>query len=79
MSDTLVYTLSNETTGVDSEHDSLNQAFDAVNRSVANGDEWVVAESTRGRPRSFRWVAEGRGHVRSQEDTPAHVRRGPSR
>ena len=75
MSDTLVYTLSNETTGVDSEYDSLNLALDAINYSVGNHDMWVVEECTRGRPQAVRWVAEGRGHIRSQEDTPTRDRR----
>jgi hypothetical protein len=74
MTDTLVYMLSNETTGRDSTYDSLNAALDAVNVDVANGDLWVVHESRRARPQAQRWVAQGRGHSRIDDDMPSSTR-----
>ncbi|TML12876.1 MAG: hypothetical protein E6G39_11020 [Actinobacteria bacterium] len=73
---TLMYVLTNETTGVDRRYDSLNGALDAVNDNVGNSDIWVVQESTRGRPEVLRWVAEGRGHARTYHDMPTLDRRG---
>jgi hypothetical protein len=70
MTDTMVYMLHNETTGVDTSHDSLNAALDAVNDNIANDDLWIVHESSQRRPFRFHWVAEGRGHERIDEDTP---------
>ena len=76
MTDTLVYTLSNETTGLDSKHDSLNAALDAVNDRVRNSDIWVIREASGGRPQIPRWVAAGRGRARIDDDMPARDRRG---
>ena len=75
MTDTMVYMLSNETTGLESTHDSLNAALDAVNDNVANGDRWIVQESGQSRPLRFHWVAEGRGHSRVDDDRPRRDRR----
>ena len=74
MSDTLTYMLTNETTGIVSRHESLNSALDAVNDEVAKRDEWVIELWSRGRP--LRWVAEGRGHARTDDDIPTRARRG---
>jgi hypothetical protein len=74
MPDTLIYVLTNETTGIVSRHASLNFALDAVNDEVGNRDEWVIELWARGRP--LRWVAEGRGHTRTDDDTPTRARRG---
>ena len=71
MHDTLVYVLTNETTGIASSHDSLNGALDAVIDKVGNCDEWVIELWSRGRP--LRWVAEGRGHTRAEDDVPGRV------
>jgi hypothetical protein len=75
MTETMVYMLSNETTGRDSTHDSLNAALDAVNDNVATGDSWIVQESAQSRPLRFHWVAEGRGHSRIDDDRPRRDRR----
>ena len=74
MSDTLIYVLTNETTGMVSKHESLNAALDAVNDEIAHREEWVIDLWAHGRP--LRWVAEGRGHTRADDDMPTRVRRG---
>ena len=74
MPDTLIYVLTNETSGIVSRHESLNLALDAVNNEVANRDEWVIEFWAHGRP--LRWVAEGRGHSRADDDMPTRARRG---
>jgi hypothetical protein len=79
MIDTMVYMLRNETTGFDSTHDSLNEALDAVNDNVANGDMWIVQQSRQTRPLRFHWVAEGRGHARFDQDVPPLNRRTAAR
>ncbi|HUP71677.1 MAG TPA: hypothetical protein VM282_01395 [Acidimicrobiales bacterium] len=73
MSDTLIYVLTNETTGIVSRHESLNAALDAVNDEIANRDEWVIDLWAHGRP--LRWVAEGCGHSRADDDMPTRDRR----
>ena len=42
MSDTFIYVLTNETTGMVSKHESLNAALDAVNDEIAHREEWVI-------------------------------------
>ena len=74
MSDTLMYVLTNGTTGHASRHESLNAALDAVNDEIGNCQEWMIELWMHGRP--LRWVAEGRGHARSDEDMPTRARRG---
>ena len=73
MSDSFIYVLTNETTGITSRHESLNAALDAVNHEIANRDEWVIDLWAHGRP--LRWVAEGRGHARADDDMPTRARR----
>ena len=79
MTGTLVYMLSNETTGLNSTHDTLHDALDAVSDNVGNGDKWIVEESAIGRPRIVRWVAEGRGRTRTDDDMPMCDRRCSAR
>jgi hypothetical protein len=74
MPDTVIYVLTNETSGLVSRHESLNSALDAVNVEIGNRDEWVIELWSRGRP--LRWVAEGRGHTRVDDDLPTRARRG---
>ena len=74
MQDTLLYVLTNETTGIASSHESLNGALDAINEEIGHGDEWVIEFWAHGRP--LRWVAEGRGHKRTDDDIPTRARRG---
>ena len=74
MPDTLIYVLTNETRGIVSRHESLNSALDAVNEEVANREEWVIELWSHGRP--LRWVAEGLGHTRADDDIPTRARRG---
>jgi hypothetical protein len=74
MSDTLTYVLTNETTGIVSRHESLNAALDAVNLEIGNREEWMIELWSHGRP--LRWVAEGRGRSRADDDMPTRVRRG---
>jgi hypothetical protein len=74
MSDTSIYVLTNETTGLASRHESLNGALDAVNDGIGSRDEWMIELWAHGRP--LRWVAEGRGHSRNDDDIPTRVRRG---
>jgi hypothetical protein len=73
MSDALIYVLTNESAGNVSRHDSLNGALDAVNDEIGNCDEWVIELWSHGRP--LRWVAEGRGHSRIDDDMPTRIRR----
>jgi hypothetical protein len=75
MTDTFVYMLSNESTGLNSTHETLNDALNAVKHNVGNRDTWIVQESARGRPQILRWVAEGRGHARADDDVPMRDRR----
>ena len=44
----------------------LDSALDAVNEEVANREEWVIELWSHGRP--LRWVAEGLGHTRADDD-----------
>ncbi|MEO5841578.1 MAG: hypothetical protein ABIQ73_04355 [Acidimicrobiales bacterium] len=74
MSDTSSYMLTNETTGLASRHESLNGALDAVIGEIGHFDEWVIELWAHGRP--LRWVAEGRGHARIDDDIPTRARRG---
>ena len=74
MSDTFIYVLTNETTGMVSKHESLNAALDAVNDEIAHREEWVIDLWAHGKP--LRWVAEGRGHTRVDDDMPTRARRG---
>jgi len=74
MPDTLIYVLTNETTGIASSHESLNAALDAVNDEIGHREEWVIELWSHGRP--LRWVAEGRGHTRADDDIPTRARRG---
>ena len=74
MRDSLVYVLTNGTTGIVSRHDSLNGALDAVIDEIGPRDEWVIELWAHGRP--LRWVAEGRGRARADEDAPTHAGRG---
>ena len=74
MSETLTYVLTNETTGAVSRHESLNAALDAVNDEIGSREDWMIELWTHGRP--LRWVAEGRGHSRADDDVPTRARRG---
>ena len=38
------YVLRNTDTGSDSRHESIDEALDAVNGAIGEGDEWVVIE-----------------------------------
>ena len=73
MSDTLTYVLNNETTGAISRHESLNAALDAVNDEIGHREDWMIELWTHGRP--LRWVAEGRGRCRADDDVPTRARR----
>ena len=73
MSDTLTYVLTNESTGAVSRHESLNAALDAVNIEIGHREDWMIELWAHGRP--LRWVAEGRGHARADDDVPTRARR----
>ena len=72
MIDTMVYMLRNETTGFDSTHDSLNEAIDAVNDNVANGDMWIVQQSRQ--TRSIQYSPEMPGEFTRQCTTAGAAR-----
>jgi hypothetical protein len=76
---TLVYMLRNKTNGIDTSHDSLNSALDAINDNVGNSDVWIVEESPQGQPTMRRFVCGGRGHTRAYDGTPPRDRRGARR
>jgi hypothetical protein len=73
MSDTMIYVLTNEATGATSRHESLNRALDAVIDEIGRCDDWMIELWAHGRP--LRWVAEGRGHARNDDDIPTRTRR----
>ncbi|MEO8697552.1 MAG: hypothetical protein ABI658_28890 [Acidimicrobiales bacterium] len=73
MIDASTYVLTNETTGLTTSHESLNRALDAVIDEIGCGDDWMIELWAHGRP--LRWVAEGRGHARNDDDTPTRPRR----
>ena len=55
------YVLCNVTTGADSEHETVDAALDAVDRTVFDEEQWDIHEFLSGSV--ARWVVGGRGRT----------------
>ena len=71
MANRLFYLLCNVTGGIDSEHETLDAALDAVDRTVDENDQWDIHEFLSGSV--ARWIMGGYGPTTSASRANANA------